>query len=352
MGPRAPPSLRRWNKQASSARGAVSQGEGAEEGPFREGSAPPSYDKVAVLAETLGTLAKTFGDEHPSAKAVRTELDKAKELAGEEYKPPVSETKLARQRTQAEVKAARTVDKTAAQLEEVRNPMRQLSMQESVLEVRLAEEKAKLQATRDEAAAAVAKAAAARVAEEAQAKTRLFEQTKDIERCTKMLEVLLQQNGGNHVIDLKQRRDQLRQLNTDILEEEKDRRRAKTETVTEGPQIYALSSNDGSDSDAEEEMQPKRAKKEAPATPSARSDEELSMRSAGDEVPPLGAVPVAAPAPVGDIGISDPEGGEAGEWKQVVPRGRRPRAESPPLQRPCRSRSVRSGRQPRAPLLE
>ena len=84
-----PPSLRRWNKQAPSARSAASQGnEGAEEAPFREGSAPPSYDKVAVLSETLDNLAKALGEEHPSTKAVRTELDKAKELAGEEYNPP------------------------------------------------------------------------------------------------------------------------------------------------------------------------------------------------------------------------------------------------------------------------
>ena len=163
----------------------------------------------------------------------------------------------------------------------------------------------------------------------------------------------MQQNAGNHVIDLKLCKDQLRQLNKDIVQEEKDRRRAKTEVVTEeGPQVYSLSSNDGSDSDTEEERQPKRTKQEAPATPSARSDGEASMRSAGDMVPPLQAAPAAAEAPDVDVGVSDPEGGEACEWKQVVPRGRRLRADSPALQRPCRSRSLRSGRKPQAPLLD
>ena len=147
----------------------------------------------------------------------------------------------------------------------------------------------------------------------------------------------------------RQLKDQLRQLNMDIHNDEKDRRIAKQEVVTEGPQIYALSDNDGSDSDTEEEANPKRTKREAPGTPSAGSDGEKSMQSARDEVPPLQAAPVAAPEPVVDMGVSDPEGGDAGQWKQVVRRGRKLRAGSPPLQRPCRSRS---GRSQRAPLLD
>ena len=41
-----------------------------------------------------------------------------------------------------------------------------------------------------------------------------------------------------------------------------------------------------------------------------------------------------------DLGVSDPEGGDANQWKQVIPRGRKSRAGSPPLERSRRSRSM------------
>ena len=110
------------------------------------------------------------------------------------------------------------------------------------------------------------------------------------------------------------------------------------ETNQEGPQMYALSDNEASDSDTEAEAPVKRAKREATPTPPAGSDGEQSMRSARDEVPPQEAAPVMLAAPVVDLGVSGPEGGDSGQWKQVVPRGRKP-SSSPPLQRPCRSRS-------------
>ena len=139
--------------------------------------------------------------------------------------------------------------------------------------------------------------------------------------------------------DHKQVQDALKNVDIDILNEERERRRAKVETTTEGPQIFALSDNEASASESEAEAPTKRAKREAtPASP-AGSEGEQSMQSLRDEVPPLGSTGVKLAENALDVGISDPEGGDSNQWKQVIPRGRKTRAGSPPLQRPRRSRS-------------